>query len=113
MLEALYGCEVAPANEVSFRTLRTSISKTIAYTTSQRSADLTFAVASYGPDLDPDVHIFSRRAVVFRRYITRNEEHAKNMKETFEAYARKKGTWCVYQRGAAGTKEARRSTCDG
>ena len=67
LLEALYGFEVAPANEYSLRTPRTSISKTIAYTTSQRSADLTFAVASYGPDLDPDIHIFSRRAVAFRR----------------------------------------------
>lgn len=90
MLKALYGCEVAPANEVSLRTLATSISKTIAYTTSQRSADLTFAVASYGPDLDPDIHILSRGATAFRRYVTRNEENASKMKEIFEAYARKK-----------------------
>ena len=75
--KALYGCGVAPANEVSLRTLRTSISRTIAYTTAQRSADLTFAVASHGPDLDPDTHICTRRAVAFRRYVTRNEKHAK------------------------------------
>ena len=87
---SIYGCEVALANEVSLRTLRTSISKTIAYTTSQGSADLTFAVASYGPDLDPDIHLFSRRAIAFWRYAARNEEHAKKMKEIFEEYARKK-----------------------
>ena len=47
------------------------MTKTLAYTTEQRSADLTFATCSCGPDLDPDIHILARRAVAFRRYFTR------------------------------------------
>ena len=71
--KALYGCEVAPANENALRRFRTSITKTLAYTTEQRSADLTFATCSFGPDLDPDIHIFTKRAVALRRYLTRKE----------------------------------------
>ena len=69
--KALYGCEVAPANEGCLRTLRTRIAKTLTYTTEHRSADLTFATCSHGPDLDPDIHILTKRAVAFRRYYTR------------------------------------------
>ena len=77
---------MAPASEVALRTLRTSITKTLAYTTKQRSSDLTFATASHGPDLDPETHIFSRRAVAFRRYVTRSPNNKAKMKEIFEAY---------------------------
>ena len=69
--KALYGCEVAPANEGCLRTLRTRIAKTLTYTTEHRSADLTFATCSHGPDLDPDILFLSKRAVAFRRYYTR------------------------------------------
>ena len=71
--KALYGCEVAPVNERALRTLRARIAKTLAYTTEQRSTDLTFATCSNGPDLDPDIHILARRAVALRRFITRHE----------------------------------------
>ena len=46
--KALYGCEIAPANEKALQTLRTRMSKTLAYTTDQRSAGLTFATCSGG-----------------------------------------------------------------
>ena len=88
--KALYGCEVAPANEVGLRALRTSNNNALAYTADQRSADLTFAVASYGPDLDPDTHIFSRRAVAFRRYVTRHPKNAQKMRD-FRGIQEKKG----------------------
>ena len=69
--KALYGCEVAPANELALQGLRTSIARAVTYTTEQRSSDLTFATCSHGPDLDPDITIFARRAVAFRRYMTK------------------------------------------
>ena len=69
--QALYGCEVAPANERVLQVLRTRMTKTLAYTTEQRSADLTFATCSCGLDLNPDIHILARRATAFRRYFTR------------------------------------------
>ena len=88
--KALYGCEVAPANETALRTFRTSITKALAYTTKQRSADLTFATASYGPDLDPDTHIFSRRCVAFRRYVTKSTKTGKRWL-TFLQHTKKQG----------------------
>ena len=84
--KALYGCEVAPANERALRTLRTSIAKCLTFTTSQRSADLTFATASAGPDLDPDVSIFSRRAVAFRRFMSRGEGNVRMMEAILQRY---------------------------
>ena len=69
--KALYGCEVAPANELALQGLRTSITSAATYTTEQRSSDLTFATCSYGLDLDPDITIFARRAVAFRRFMAR------------------------------------------
>ena len=47
-------------------------------------------IASHGPDLDPGTHIFSRRALAFRRYIARDPRNARKMREIFEAY-RKRG----------------------
>ena len=47
------------------------MAKTLTYTTEQRSPDLTFATCSHGPDLDPDIHLLTRRAVALRRYYTR------------------------------------------
>ena len=72
--KALYGCEVAPANELVLQKLRTRLTKTLAYTTEQRSADLTFASCSGGPDLDPDIQILARRAIAFRRFFTRRAD---------------------------------------
>ena len=51
--------------------MRTRMAKTLTYTTEHMSADLTFATCSHGPDLDPDIHILTRRAVALRRYYTR------------------------------------------
>ena len=63
--KALYGCELAPVNESALRGLRREFVDAIAYTTAKRSVDLTFNVASYGPDLDPDVQISIRRAQAY------------------------------------------------
>ena len=57
--KALYGVESAPVNDKLLQTLRTRFTQALTYTTKQRSADLTFATCSHGPDLDPDVHILS------------------------------------------------------
>ena len=69
--KALYGCEVAPANEGSLQQMRARVAKTLTYTTEHMSADMTFATCSHGPDLDPDIRIITRGAVAFRRYYTR------------------------------------------
>ena len=75
--KALYGCELAPVNETALRGLRREVADAISYTTARRSADLTFSVASYGTDLDPDVHIYIRRAQAYRRAYTANENNEK------------------------------------
>ena len=69
--KALYGCDVVPANENALQKLRACITKKLTYTTEQRSADFTFATCSFGPDLDADIHILTRRAFAFRRYLAR------------------------------------------
>ena len=58
------GC---PINETALRTLRPVVTNTRTFTTDQRSSDLTFATASHGPDLDPEISILGRRAMVARR----------------------------------------------
>ena len=73
-------------NETALRTLRTSISNTFTYTTDARSVDLTFATASNGPDLDPESCIYTRRAVVFRRFINKSKDIAERVKNIIEMY---------------------------
>ena len=40
---------------------------TLTYTTTRRSADLTFAVAANGSEVDPDIAIFKNRVLGMRR----------------------------------------------
>ena len=59
----LYGCEVAPVDEAALRTMRSAIVSCLTFTTVRRSTDFTFATASRGRDVDPDVEIVNRRVV--------------------------------------------------
>ena len=88
--KGLYGCEVSPINESALRTFRTAITKTLTYTTDQRSADLTFATASHGPDLDPEVAIAMRRAVAVRRYISKSEANERMARKIIKNYGAKR-----------------------
>lgn len=74
---ALYGCEVTPVNETALRVLRSSFVRCMTYTTVRRSADLVFAMASEGSDLDPDINVFVRSVAVARRYLTTNKQGIK------------------------------------
>ena len=60
---ALYGCDTAPGNEGALTRLQSAIVDTLTITTTRRSVDLTFAVASQGTDVDPDVVIFKHRVL--------------------------------------------------
>ena len=63
----LYGCETSPANESEAAAFRGAIADLLTYNATRRSVDLTFAIASHGSDLDPDIEIASRRVMRFRR----------------------------------------------
>ena len=89
--KALYGSEVAPVNDSALKTLRTVITKTVTFTTEQRSSDLTFATASHGTDLDPEASILARRAAALRRYINKGTQNAERIKTICQAYKRRKG----------------------
>ena len=65
--KALYGCETAPVNESALKKLQTKIVDTLTFTTTRRSADLTFAVAARGMEVDPDIAIFKNRVLGMRR----------------------------------------------
>lgn len=75
--KALYGCELSPINEAAMGTLRINLADNLCFKTARRSIDLTFATASYGGDLDPDIEVVVRRVVPIRRIHSKNEELAK------------------------------------
>ena len=54
-------------NERGFKQFQTRIVDTLTSTTARNSVDLTFAAASYGTDVDPDVAIFMNRVLGLRR----------------------------------------------
>ena len=64
------------------------------YTTEQRSSDLTFATASHGPDLDPEVSIAARRAVAVRRFISKCKANEDKVQTILEAYRNKEEPGC-------------------
>ena len=92
--KGLYGCEVSPINETALRSFRTSITRALTYTTEQRSSDLTFATASHGPDLDPEVAIATRRAAAVRRFISKCKANEDKVQAILEAYRNKKEPGC-------------------
>ena len=73
------------------RVLRSSFIRCITHTTSRRSADFAFSVASEGTDLDPNVNIFVRRIAALRRYFYKDEGILKRC-GTYTGIIRKKGT---------------------
>ena len=86
----LYGCEISPINETAMRSLRTAIVNCITFVTSRRSIDLTFAMASIGTDVDPDVVVVCRRTTALRRALTINVENASMIEDIIGAYTEKK-----------------------
>ena len=70
----LFGCEVAPVNEGAMRMFRSAIASRIAFTTSLRATDLTFATGSRDRDVDPDIGVVCRRALGIRRCMATCDE---------------------------------------
>ena len=79
--KGLYGCETSPINETAMRTWRATTATALTFTTTRRSVDLTYAVASGKTDLDPEVNVYVRRAVAARRAWHKNYLHKKNIEE--------------------------------
>ena len=65
--KGLYGCETTPVNESALKKLQTRIVDTLTFTTSRRPVDLTFATASHGKEVGPDVASFTNRVLGLRR----------------------------------------------
>ena len=86
MPKALFGCEISQVNEGALETSRTTIADLLTASTKRRSLDLTFSLASYGDDLDPDVEIAYRRIATYRRNATKDNETAKLMRENMKMY---------------------------
>ena len=84
--KALYGCETAPVNESVLNKLQTKIVDTLTFTTTRRSADLTFAVAADGNELDPDIEIFKKRVLGMRRARVVCEENKKMIDQIMKMY---------------------------
>ena len=63
----LYGCEASPANQSSLRYLQNSIATIVSGSSSRTNPAVSFATFGHGRDLDPCVHIFTRRGLLLRR----------------------------------------------
>ena len=87
---ALYGCEISTVNEGALETLRTSVANLLTASTTQRSLNLTFSLASYGDDLDPGTGVAYRRVAAYRRTATKDNDTAKMMKENLTMYCDQK-----------------------
>ena len=68
--KGLYGCESCPINDSILRTWRTE----------------TFAAASQGTDIDPEIHVYTKRAMSLRRAYYVSKSNAKLIDENFELY---------------------------
>ena len=88
--KALYGCETTPVNERALRKLQTTIVDTLTYNTSRRSVDLTFAAASHGNEVDPDVAIFKNRVLGLRRAKAMGGENERIIESIMEQYGKQK-----------------------
>ena len=81
---SFYQCETCPVNASVLEGLRTAYVDVLTVASSRRSVDLTFNVASYGEDVDPDLEIVHRRAATFRRNRNKQNATAKLLQENSE-----------------------------
>ena len=81
-----YGHVASPINETATRQLRTAIANCITFVTSRRSTDLTFAMASRGADVDPDVEAITRRMTMIRRMMSKDGKVNETIKEIYAKY---------------------------
>ena len=82
----LYDCEVAPINEAVMKAYRAETASTLTYSTTRRSTDLTFDVASRGADLDHDIEVVVGRVVAMRRAYSMDDEAKVLIKEFLLKY---------------------------
>ena len=66
--------------------LRTALANCLSFTTARKSIDMTFAAASKGPDLDPDIEVVARRAAALRRGMAKSDHQRMMAKDIFEGY---------------------------
>ena len=77
----LYGCETGPISDAALQQFRAAVIDCIVYTTTKRSTDLVFSIASYGTDVGPEVEVLHRRTMAARRATTRDETLEEMIKE--------------------------------
>ena len=88
--KGLYGCEVAPIHENALRGFRSATAEALTFVSEQRSIDLTFAVASKGDDLDPEVYIFAKRVAALRRAKSKKGANTNMINAILKVYRSKK-----------------------
>ena len=86
----VFGCETCLVSENSIVGLRSNIADMLAFSSNNRSVELTYSLASAGTDADPDVEIAVRRVMTCRRNVHKGGEVEKMMKENFQMYINQK-----------------------
>ena len=84
--KALYGVEASPYNRQTMQSLRVAIANVIAIKSRLRSIDLAFATAMLGNDLDPEIVVFVRRALLLRRMLVKHPELTETVKNIWSIY---------------------------
>ena len=84
---ALYGCAACDVSKQALSTYTAAVLSTIGVSAKHRSADLTSALYSHGPDLDPEGHILAQRVVALKRHMVKQVDKGKeNIKSVLERY---------------------------
>ncbi len=93
----LYGCEASPANQASLRYLQNSIALIVSAKSSRTSPAISFSTFGHGRDLDPCVHIFTRRGNMFRRMYFKHPDLQTSMHRILTIYTQHNyiGTDCT------------------
>ena len=84
--KALHCCEPAPVCERTLQKLRSAIADVICPHSQHKSVGLAYHFASHGSDLDPGIHILSRRITMLRRMSVKHNKVLESTHKVQEVY---------------------------
>ena len=68
------------------RTWRSETANATTFVTKRKSVDFTFAAASQGTDIDPEIYVYTKRALSYRRAYYVSKSNKRLIEENHELY---------------------------
>jgi hypothetical protein len=99
---ALYGIECAEPSGHLLRQLRRAIACALGTHSARACISLVFELHNYGRDLDPHIHQFVRRAMLFRRMISKHPEYRAKVELLWRTYQDEKCLGILQADGTTG-----------